>query len=281
MIRTLEIHIKKATPWLHLVRGLATALMLTSVSGYALTADTISVPVTFIGAGATDCDAGAQPGVGIGVPGVGCFSEWDRLSRKWSDAEAYCSSLGGGYALPSKTQLEALYAAYPNSQINTIFGWMLNDAYVSSTPGAAGTRSHVALGNGTASDDPEGDDYGFVSCVSTTPMPGSCDSGTGVDVPGVGCFKNPDTTHRNWADATSYCSSLGAGFVLPSSDQLMALYNLYPNNQMATRWGWETGFYYWSSTVGAFAESHHSVRLVSGEVFDSADVDVTNVTCVH
>lgn len=270
--------------WLYLVRSFAVVLLLSGIGGHALAADNISVPLTFISAGVVDCDAEALPGVGIDVPGVGCFSQWDKLSRKWPDADAYCSSLGGGYALPSKEQLDALYAAHPNGQLNAMFGWMLNDAYVSSTQGGtAGTHYHVALNQDYASADTDIDDYGYVSCVrATAPVsPPGCEStgAVSVDVPGTGLF-TPTCQGMVWSTANTHCNNMGNGYRLPSRDELLALYNANPNNQMYTVYGWPTNLYYWSSTQNT-GPDHYGVHLLHGGVGDSSDANGNYVACVR
>lgn len=84
--------------------------------------------------------------------------------------------------------------------------------------------------------------------VATDVSNARCDGGNSVDVPGVGCFSNPDSTLHYWSETSDYCSKKGGGYYLPSKDQLVALYNAYPNNQMNTTLGWPTDGNYWSST---------------------------------
>lgn len=97
-----------------------------------------------------DCDGAGQPGTGIDLPGIGCFRQDDGALRTWSDASAYCSSLGGGYSLPTVEQLQALYVAYPYSQINTIFGWnIFTSGYWSSMQASNGQDYTVGLLSGT------------------------------------------------------------------------------------------------------------------------------------
>lgn len=72
----------------------------------------------------------------------------------WPKAVEYCKSLGDQYRLPSREELEALYARYPVdsnglAQIYTQFGWPVNMLFWSSTPYDNGHQHYfVGLYNG-------------------------------------------------------------------------------------------------------------------------------------
>lgn len=109
-----------------------------------------------------------------------------------------------------------------------------------------------------------------------------CDDGTGttvVEVPGVGIF-TPSCQAMDWSTASSYCAGLGNGYTLPTKDQLVALYNAYPNNQMNTTWGWPTDYGYWSSTQYG-SGYHYYVSLYNGNVHYSYDSIGKYVACVR
>lgn len=116
--------------------------------------------------------------------------------------------------------------------------------------------------------------------VTSTFVPGpTCDNGTGVDVSGAGCFSDSDNQRRVWSDANTYCAGLGGGYVLPSRDQLLALYNAYPDNQMGA-WGWITDYGYWSSTEFS-VDNHYIVDLSDGFSEGLVDSNARYVTCVR
>ncbi|MBE3671221.1 hypothetical protein BOO25_20045 [Vibrio navarrensis] len=89
-----------------------------------------------------------------------------------------------------------------------------------------------------------------------------------IEVPGVGVFTKPLTTTQaddlgvTYSDsyseigevwtrytqpqAEAMCTQLG--YRLATKDELLAVYNAYPNSTVKTEMGWPTTFYYWSST---------------------------------
>lgn len=111
-------------------------------------------------------------------------------------------------------------------------------------------------------------------------QPGRCDYNAGVDVPGVGCFRNPDGQFRTWSEASAYCIGLGKGYHLPSKEELTDLYNDNPNGEMQANWQWPNA-YYWSNTEYHYPGIHYVVSMGNGHVstsHDSGRVSVT--TCV-
>ncbi|MFQ2154776.1 adhesion domain-containing protein [Aeromonas sanarellii] len=103
----------------------------------------------------------------------------------------------------------------------------------------------------------------------------TCDATAGA---GQGKFATPDGILRNWSDANSYCT--GQGMRMPTRDELVALYNAYPNDKMASVCGWPTYDYYWSSTESG-SDSHYYVRLLDGHVIVYGDLGTGLVACVR
>ncbi|MFQ2154809.1 adhesion domain-containing protein [Aeromonas sanarellii] len=101
--------------------------------------------------------------------------------------------------------------------------------------------------------------------VPTGPLPPTCDATAGA---GQGKFATPDGQYRNWSDANSYCT--GQGMRMPTRDELVALYNAYPANQMDDVCGWPTTQYYWSSTVYS-SGYHYMITLINGVVHGGDD----------
>lgn len=117
-----------------------------------------------------------------------------------------------------------------------------------------------------------------ISVTSTfvsVPVASTCDATAGA---GQGGYVTPDGNFRNWSDADSYCTS--QGFRLPTTDELVALYNAYPGGQIASVCGWSTNGSYWSSTQVS-PGSHNMVNLNNGDVNINLDNNTINVTCVR
>lgn len=124
-------------------------------------------------------------------------------------------------------------------------------------------------------------DISVTSTFTPTGTAGRCDNNNGVDVPGVGCFSNPDGVMRNWADANNYCNGLGGGKYLPPRHLLEQLYDAYPLNQMATTWGWPTmQGNYWTSTP-AGTDYYSIIDLGDGtQGSHNGNNNVNHVTCL-
>lgn len=114
--------------------------------------------------------------------------------------------------------------------------------------------------------------------VAAGPQPAvpTCDATAGA---GQGGYATPDNgMGYNWFAADSYCTS--QGLRLPTKDELVALYNAYQNDSIASVCGWPTGNYYWSSTQNG-SGSHYSVYLNNGGVYVYYDSNYGHVTCVR
>jgi adhesin/invasin len=82
------------------------------------------------------------------VTGTGDFSVQEAPPRTWADADAYCNGLaygGGGWRLPNKVELVALYNAYPLNQVHTVLGWETGERYWSSSPHETVVDSYYAV----------------------------------------------------------------------------------------------------------------------------------------
>lgn len=105
-------------------------------------------------------------------------------------------------------------------------------------------------------------------------------------VPGVGTFVKSGFSAYDWYASNSYCANLSSDgysdWRLPSMDELLALYNAYPNNQMGTVYGWSTNTLYWSSTVSSVGE-HYNVFLYDGNINANEDSynGLSHVACVR
>lgn len=111
--------------------------------------------------------------------------------------------------------------------------------------------------------------------VSAGPVP-TCDATAGG---GLGSYATPDGQPRIWAGAADYCA--GLGMRLPLKDELLELYNAYPNNEITTVCGWpSTSYGYWtsSSTTPGF---HTVVLLDNGAVTEVANTVISAVACVR
>ena len=68
---------------------------------------------------------------------------------------------------------------------------------------------------------------------------------------------------------------------LPSSDQMLALYNANPNNKMYTVHGWPVSYTYWTSTLASGINGYwNSVYLTPGTVTPSASTNDLYVSCL-
>lgn len=120
-----------------------------------------------------------------------------------------------------------------------------------------------------------------ISITSTFVAP-FCDTNvSGVPSSTGECFSRPFSIAMVWSLTDAYCGSLGNGYSVPTKDQLIALYNTYPGNQLNAAFGWDTSGYYWSSTMGN-SGNHYMVRLDNGfESQDFSDNTLGYLTCVR
>ncbi len=83
------------------------------------------------------------------------------VRHDFTSADAYCTGLGG-YRLPTRTELEALFATYDNME--SYAGWPTGSLYWSSTEGSPGTHYNVNLSSGVVNSALDSSNY-FVTCV--------------------------------------------------------------------------------------------------------------------
>ncbi|PJG60449.1 Ig-like domain-containing protein [Aeromonas cavernicola] len=105
-----------------------------------------------------------------------------------------------------------------------------------------------------------------------------------LPVPDTGSFSSPDGFRRMWANADNYCRTLiwsgQDDWRLPSMNELTALYNQYPNNQLKTILGWPTNFVYWSATLFS-PNAYYYADLSNGRSSGTNDVSDNYVTCIR
>lgn len=116
-------------------------------------------------------------------------------------------------------------------------------------------------------------------------------------------WSTPTTVQRNWSQASSYCTSLGGGYRLPTKDELVALYidatraaAVYPNEgyvgntDMCDLYNWPMSnkcgggndvswLSYWSSTADTPGR-HFNVGMDFGNHYSYADDRLFLVACV-
>lgn len=106
-----------------------------------------------------------------------------------------------------------------------------------------------------------------------------------TEVPGLGEFLFHDDMYRNWSEATDYCfePSFGGSSRLPTIDELTALYNIYPDNRVNTELGWQTNYFYWTSTDTVTPGFHRAIILdqAYNVEYVSEDSARSYVTCIR
>lgn len=95
------------------------------------------------------------------------------------------------------------------------------------------------------------------------------------------CFSQPSADPDQYWGSENKCKSMGTR--LPTKDELLALYAAYPNNQMATLFGWRTDGGYWTSEICSSRPSstHCTVSLRDGSVVSYTNTSWTLSTCVR
>jgi hypothetical protein len=151
-------------------------------------------------------------------------------------------------------------------------------ATVSSSGTNKGLVTAVAPGEVsiTASGKAYGQLFNSTAKVTITPV---------VDVP---LFSTPDGFKKNWTAANAYCLALdfagSTDWRLPTANELVQLYNTYPNNQVYTVLGWPTNYFYWSSTITTATSIYKGVNLAYGNILENntnGNNDLMYVTCIH
>ncbi|MNJ14620.1 Bacterial Ig-like domain (group 1) [compost metagenome] len=103
----------------------------------------------------------------------------------------------------------------------------------------------------------------------------TCDAVAGAD---QGSYATPDGQPRLWVGAYDYCASLGMR--LPLKDELLELYNAYPNNEITSVCGWQSDYGYWTSSSDT-PGFHTVVLLDDGNFTDISNNIVSYVACVR
>ncbi len=95
------------------------------------------------------------------------FAKPDSTSRDWSRANSYCSGLaldGGGWRMPNRAQLKALYSAYPNNKVSSVLGWPSKEYWTGEqVPGRLAYYT-INLSNGRESSHPDMQPY-YTVCI--------------------------------------------------------------------------------------------------------------------
>ena len=170
----------------------------------------------------------------------------------WNDAEKACADLGEGWKLPSKDELNILYANQ-----NRIGGFA-NDLYWSSTEFGIdhawyqgftiGSQDIYPMSNTfyvrairalkqSAALEPDSDGFDRKNIIGKSIKIGNLE---------IAQYDFPDA--MDLEDAKKFCTNLGKGWRLPSKDELNILYQ----NKVAIGGNANQNNYYWSSTEGDF-----------------------------
>lgn len=146
----------------HFLHSLTVAWLLSGLGNPAM-AESVSVISQFIPPGSVGCNPDGTGTEQVIVPAVGTFITV--CERKiWEDSNNHCNGLGNGYRLPSVVELQALYNANPDNQMNTVYGWPTDYYYWTSVQTGAISHNTFNVGDGalSSSNDP---DIHYVSCV--------------------------------------------------------------------------------------------------------------------
>lgn len=143
---------------------------------------------------------------------------------------------------------------------------------------------------------------GVTKTVTMTVTPPAYPEGS-LEVPGVGVFTKPLTAAQADALGVTYshtysevggteawpqytllqaeamCEKLG-DYHLASKDELLALYNAYPNNTLLTNMGWPTYYSYWSMTPFLYSEHYQIVAMAHGGTGSNNPSMAYNASCV-
>lgn len=107
-----------------------------------------------------------------------------------------------------------------------------------------------------------------------------------ITVPGIGTFSAPQYSLMEQFKADKYCQELISddidNWILPTEQQLLELYKVYPNNTISTVLNWNTEKPYWSRTPSNFVRSHYyNVTLAHGSTISDVFLGVGNyVVCI-
>ena len=151
-----------------------------------------------------------------------------RMNR--DDAMSACQSLGNGWRLPSKEELEAMYEQlhkqgkgnfndywyWSSSQNNSGYAW-----YVFF--GSGDVYSYDGYGNDFYSLNDEDDSSFQVRAVRALSTDGGYETFT-IDGKTIQVATEDFPSTMNWDDAMSACQNLGNGWRLPNKDELLAMY---------------------------------------------------------
>ncbi|MFM5781519.1 adhesion domain-containing protein [Aeromonas caviae] len=93
------------------------------------------------------------------------------------------------------------------------------------------------------------------------------------------CFSSPGVYEINWNAGDSFCKERGGR--IPTIDELQALYNVYPYNDIYVRFGWRTLYnYYWSSTAPVGPGEAIAVSLKTGITYGFDKESLRYLSCV-
>ena len=202
----------------------------------------------------------------------------------WNEAKQACKDLGAGWRLPTKEELNLLY------ENKAKIGGFANKYYWSSTENDYGSVWSQNLGDGGQDDGgsyPHGAEDGkyLVRAVSgdSPSVDGGSVIGTPIRIGNLAVAQNAFPMGMNWDKAKQACEDLGAGWRLPTKEELNFIY------ENKDEIGGIKGFY-WSSTEGSgslvwlqsfnsglqnYSSKHyeHNVRAVRAFSGDSPIVD--------
>ncbi|EJM7233484.1 Ig-like domain-containing protein [Vibrio cholerae] len=108
-----------------------------------------------------------------------------------------------------------------------------------------------------------------------------------IHLPSVGFYSRPDMLRRNWATANVYCQNLvldgESGWRLPEYNEIISLYNAYPNGDVSTILGWPYSYLYdyvWTKTIHVSGSPLYYRVMNGGGYFDDANL-IFDVICVR
>jgi hypothetical protein len=162
----------------------------------------------------------------------------------WIDAKQACAILGAGWRLPTKEELNALYVNFKQLGVGVpanVYCWSSteydnNNAWVQSFGGghqgyySKGTRCNVRAVRAFSGDSPIVDDGSVI--------------GTPIRLGNLEVAQKDFPERMEWNEAKQACAILGAGWRLPTKEEL---YLLYENKAKIGGFAYN---YYWSSTEG-------------------------------
>jgi hypothetical protein len=179
----------------------------------------------------------------------------------WNEAKQACKDLGAGWRLPTKEELNLLY------ENKAKVGGFVTRHYWSSTENDYGSAWSQNLGDGGQDDGgshpPSGEDGKYLVRAVSGDSPSVDDGsviGTSIRIGYLEVAQKDFPERMSWFAAKKACEDLGAGWRLPTKEELNLMYN---NKDKIG--GFHIYNFYWSATGGEssrniddnYAETQH------------------------